>query len=181
LFFRLAGKRVLVVGAGAVGVRKARELREAGAFVHWVDPHPSAEAIELAGVDASISLDARAFSTTDLEGVWLVVSCVNDPLFQADLRALCEHRRLWLLAVDDAKSTMVAGASIVRREPFTIAISSHGELPALTRLVRTIVESALPPATWVAQARALRARWKAAKTPMNARFGELVAALINRR
>lgn len=50
-------------------------------------------------------------------------------------------------------------------------------MPALTRLVREVLESALPPAHMVERARELRRRWKRDAVPMGARFDQLFEAL----
>ena len=63
----------------------------------------------------------------------------------------------------------------MRRPPFLVAISSSGATPALTRLVREIIEQVLPGDAWIEHARALREKWIADGTPMGERFGDLVA------
>ena len=62
----------------------------------------------------------------------------------------------------------------MRRPPFLIAISSSGATPALTRLVREIIEYVLPGDEWVEHAQRLRAKWLADGTPMAERFSQLV-------
>ena len=62
----------------------------------------------------------------------------------------------------------------------TVAISSSGEAPALSRLLREVIEQALPEADWIEAARALRERWRSEATPMRSRFAELVRAFKER-
>ena len=76
----------------------------------------------------------------------------------------------------NARERAYSGA-VVRRPPFAIAISSSGAAPALTRLVRQVVESLLPSDDWIARAEHLRARWLAEGTPMQERFAQLVREL----
>ena len=65
-----------------------------------------------------------------------------------------------------------------RRPPFLVAISSSGEAPALSRLLREVIEGALPAPRWIAAARALRAEWKRDGTPMADRFPALVRKVL---
>jgi siroheme synthase (precorrin-2 oxidase/ferrochelatase) len=62
----------------------------------------------------------------------------------------------------------------------TIAVSTSGESPALARLIREVLEHALPEADWIDAARALRDRWRADGTPFESRFADLVKALRER-
>ena len=174
LFLRLEGRRVLVVGGGAVGERKARELLAAGAEVVVVATKPTPWLASEAEHDR-LALHRRAFSPRDLEGAWLVIAATNEPRVNARIARAAEKRRVFVNAVDDPERCSALFGAIVRRDPFTIAISSRGEAPALSRLLREVLSQVLPEERWVERARALRARWKSRKTPMASRFAELVA------
>jgi siroheme synthase-like protein len=176
LFLDLVGRVVLVVGAGPVAERKIADLVRAGARVRVVAPRatPGVRALARSG---AVEHRARAFRDADAEGAWLVVAATADATVQRRARAASDARRVFCLAVDDVAHASAYSAATVRRGPFTIAVSSSGEAPALARLVREVLESALPDARYVEAARALRARWKRRRTPMGARFGELVEAL----
>ena len=169
LFLRLAGKRVLVVGAGNVATKKIADLVEAGADVIVVAP---ADGNAIPGVTRV----ERAFVESDVDGAWLVFAATNDPAVQAAVTAAAEARHLFSIAIDDPPNGSAYSASVIRRAPITVAISTSGEAPALARLLREVLEQALPDATWVADARALRERWRADGTPMTSRFEELVRA-----
>ncbi len=177
LFLRLEGRRVVVVGGGEVASRKVRELLATGARVSVVASHAS-DAIETWAAAGTLELARRAFEERDLDGAWLVIAATDDREVNASVAAAAETRQVFVNAVDDPNNASAYFASIVRRPPFTIAISSGGELPALSRLVREVIESALPEQRWVEAARALRAKWKREGTPMGERFGELVRRLV---
>ena len=72
----LAGRRVLVAGAGAVGTRRARGLAAEGAHVVLVDPTPSDAARELAAAPPGgrVELLERAVRDEDVDAAWLVVA-----------------------------------------------------------------------------------------------------------
>jgi len=167
---------VLVVGAGSVGTRKVEELIAAGAGVRVVAPLASFS-VSAHAAAGKIELRARAFEPTDLDGVWLCIAATNDPLINATVAVAAEARRIFVNAVDDPPNASAFFGSILRRAPFTIAISSSGQLPGLSRLLREVLERALPEDRYIAAARALRKRWRADATPMGSRFGELLRAL----
>jgi uroporphyrin-III C-methyltransferase/precorrin-2 dehydrogenase/sirohydrochlorin ferrochelatase len=175
LFLRLEGRRAVVVGAGAVGAHKARTLAEAGAHVTLIDPAPSAEAVALVDLDR-VALRRHAFDPSDLDDAWLAIAATDDVAINAAVAEAAAARRVFCNAVDDPSNSSAYFASIVRRPPITVAISSNGEAPALSKLLREIVERILPDDDWIERARALRDRWRAEGTPMRDRFGELVRA-----
>lgn len=173
VFLKLQGRRVLVVGAGPIAERKIATLVEAGADVVVVAP-AATEAIRDRAQRGEIAWHARAFASTDADGAWLIVAATSDPSVQRAAANAAEERRLFILAVDDIANATAYSGAILRRPPFTVAISSSGETPALTRLLREILEDALPAEEWVERAKALRAAWIASGTPAASRFADLV-------
>ncbi len=179
LFLRLRGRLVVVVGAGEVAEKKIEKLIEAGARLRIVAPSIS-HAVRALGQASGSELLARPFEDADLCGAWLVIASTDDVETNRQVSNACEKLRLFCLAVDDlANASCFAGAEI-RRDPFTVAISTGGAAPALARLVREIIELALPEADWVAHATALRERWKQTATPMASRFPDLLRAFAER-
>jgi uroporphyrin-III C-methyltransferase/precorrin-2 dehydrogenase/sirohydrochlorin ferrochelatase len=177
LFVKLEGREVLVVGAGAVATRKIAELVQAGARVRVVAPEATREVRE----ERSVRWIQRSFCETDVDGAWLVVAATGDPDAQRAIAEAAERRRVFVVAVDDVANATAYGASVIRRAPLTVAISSDGEAPALARLLRELIEEILPDDEWTRRARALREKWRAERTPMGERFGELVRDFASRR
>jgi len=176
LFLRLEGRRVVVVGAGPACEPKIAQLVEAGAAVHVIAPSATERVRELVASGAA-TWDARPFAAGDLAGAWLVVSATGDPEVQRAIADEAAARRTFVVAIDDLEHGSAATGSVLRRPPFVVAISSSAEAPALTRLLREILERALPEERWVARARELRRAWKRDKTPHASRFRELVRAI----
>ena len=164
---------MLVVGAGEVAERKVGSLLGAGATVHVVAPEAT-PALEQRATAGTIDWKRRGFVDADVDGAWLVFAATDDATTQRVVSEACRARRVFCIAVDDPPNATAYSGAVVRRAPFTIAISSSGATPALTRLVRELVEQVLPGEQWVTHAQQLRARWKADGTPMADRFAELV-------
>lgn len=179
VFLRLEGRLALVVGAGSVAERKIASLVEAGARVRVVAPEAT-EAVRRLASEGTVEWLPRRYEDGDLEGVWLVVAATPDAAVQRAVGDAALGRRVFCIAVDDPPNATAYSGAVVRRAPFLIAISSSGATPALTRLVREIIEEVLPGEEWVEHAKRLRARWLAERTPMGERFSQLVAEFKRR-
>jgi siroheme synthase-like protein len=173
LFLKLAGKTVLVVGAGAVAERKIESLLEVGARVRVV-ALAATDGVQQLAREGRVDWRARGFEDDDADGVWLAFAATDDAAVQERVAQATGARRVFCVAVDDPAHGSAYSGALVRRPPFTIAVSSSGATPALTRLVREVIEHVLPGDGWVEHARRLRAKWLAEGTPMGDRFAELV-------
>jgi uroporphyrin-III C-methyltransferase / precorrin-2 dehydrogenase / sirohydrochlorin ferrochelatase len=173
LFLKVAGKAVLVVGAGAVAERKIESLLGAGAQVRVVAPEAT-DGVQRLAREGRIEWHARPFDDADADGVWLVFAATPVEEVQGRVAEATAARRVFCVAVDDPSNASAYSGSVVRRPPFTIAVSSNGATPALTRLVREVIEHVLPGPQWVEHARNLRQKWLSERTPMQDRFAELV-------
>jgi siroheme synthase-like protein len=175
IFLKLAGRRVLVVGGGAVADAKTVPLLEAGAVVTVVAP----EVCEPLSA-RPVRIHRRAFRPSDLDDVWLVVAAAPR-LVNREVAQLAEFRRLFVNAVDDPAHASAYAASILRRSGVTVAISTNGHAPALSRLMREGLEELLPDdlESWMTHARTLRQSWKESGVPMDERR-HLLRAAINR-
>jgi siroheme synthase-like protein len=180
LFVKLEGRRVLVVGAGAVGERKIVSLLDARARVHVVSLEATARVQQLANTGA-LDWSARAFEDQDADGAYLIVAATSVAKVQAQVAAAAQTRRTFVVAIDDPTNASAYSGAVIRRAPFTIAISSSGATPALTRLLREIIEQVLPGDSWVEHAKLLRAKWIASGTPTGERFADLVRDLAARK
>ena len=128
----LSGRRCLVVGAGAVGARKARTLAEAGAQVTVIAPEGPSEADGLAGVRRR----AQAYRPEHLEGFFLVVAATDDRKLN---RAVCrdaEARGLLACDASSAARTRLAFGAAHYAEGLTIAVFTDGRDPERARRVR---------------------------------------------
>jgi len=179
VFLDLKDKVVLVVGAGVVAARKLEELAALGARLRVVAPRVEPE-IEARAAAGELTLERRTFEERDVDGAWFVLASTDDAEAQRRVADACTNARIFCIAVDDPPNASAYGGGVLRRGPVTISISTSGEAPALARLLREVLEQVLPDEGFVDAARALREKWKADKTPMASRFGELVQAFKER-
>jgi len=172
-FLKLAGRRVLVVGGGPVAAAKLAQLAGTGADLLVVAPEVRPE-IEATGA----RVERRPFRPEDLDGAWFAVAAAPPEVNRA-VAAEAERRRIFVNAVDDPSAASSYAGGVVRRGPVTVALSTGGRAPALAGLLREGIEALLPEQVeaWTEQAESLRARWRAAKVPMEARRPLLLEAL----
>jgi uroporphyrin-III C-methyltransferase/precorrin-2 dehydrogenase/sirohydrochlorin ferrochelatase len=176
LFLNLTGRSVVLVGGGRVAAGKLQQLLAAGAQVRVVSPEICAS---IAAADPSrVQLFERTFEASDLDGAWLVVAAAT-PAVNREVAAAAESRRLFVNAVDDPANASAFLSGVVRRDGVTIAISTSGEAPALTALVREGLDAVLPDdlAAWREVARATRLVWRRDGVPMEQRKPHLLRAI----
>jgi siroheme synthase-like protein len=174
-FLKLAGKRVLVVGAGPVAASKIEALVAAGAIVRVVAPE-----VVAAIASAPVEIVRRPFEPSDLDDAWYVVAAAPPEVNRA-VAAAATERRVFVNAVDDPANASVYLGAVVRRQGVTLAISTEGYAPAVAGLLREGIEALLPDdlEDWLSVAQTERARWKREGVPMESRRSELLVA-INR-
>ena len=126
----LAGRRVVVVGAGAVGARKAHQLVEGGADVTVVSPQV------LAPPPAGTALVAREFRDEDLDDAVLVVSATGRPDVDDAVVAAARARNVLTNVVDDPRRSSFHFAAVHRDGEVVVAVSTEGASPALSAWVR---------------------------------------------
>ncbi len=179
VFLKLVGRRVLVVGAGAVAAAKIRPLLDAGAAVKVVAPEVTDEVATLAAErGGDLTIVRRAFQPGDVDGAWYVVAAAP-PEVNREVTRAADARCLFVNAVDDLESATAYAGAIVQKAGVTIALSTDGEAPALAGLMREALEVMLPEEldTWMERAREARRDWLARKVPMAERRPLLLEAL----
>jgi uroporphyrin-III C-methyltransferase / precorrin-2 dehydrogenase / sirohydrochlorin ferrochelatase len=104
LGLRLGGRRVVVVGGGAVATRRIPALLDAGADVVLVSPTVTASLEDLAAA-GRIRWEPRRYADGDCAGAWLVCACTDDPAVNAAVAAAAEQQRTWYVRADDAQAS----------------------------------------------------------------------------
>ena len=137
LHLDLRDKRVLVVGAGPVGVRRAHLLAAAGARVEVVALESAAE---LARLLPGLTVHSRSYQDTDVDGAWLVVAAtgvVDDAIAMA-----CEAGRIWCVRSDDASQSAAWVPAVAQVEDVVVSVTA-GRDPRRAVLLREALVLAL--------------------------------------
>ncbi|MGY0004327.1 uroporphyrinogen-III C-methyltransferase [Micromonospora sp. I033] len=141
LGLRLAGRRVVVVGGGAVATRRVPALLDAGADILLVAPEltPALRA----HVDAGrLRWEPRRFAPDDLDGAWLVQVAVDDRLAAAAVSAAAAERRIFCVRADDRAAATAWTPAVTRHGPVTVAVLGGGD-PRRAMSVRDAVRELL--------------------------------------
>lgn len=149
----LEGRRCLVVGAGPVGIEKARGLLECAAAVTVVAPEADAE---LASLPARWL--ARRYEAADLDGCALVVAATSDDAVNRQVFADAWARSLPCNVADVPELCTFILPAVHRQGPITVAVSTGGASPALAQRIRDDVAASIGPqhAELAVRLRALR-------------------------
>jgi siroheme synthase-like protein len=140
----VAGRRVVVVGAGRVALRKIEALLEAGAQVEVVATTLSADVAALEA-DGRVQVATRPFAPGDLDGAWLAVTATDDPVVNAEVFAAAEARRMFCNSADDPANCSFTLLSVVRQADIVVAMGTGGRSPALATWLKEHVQSEMGP------------------------------------
>ncbi|MFG1676922.1 uroporphyrinogen-III C-methyltransferase [Micromonospora sp. NPDC049282] len=141
LGLRLAGRRVVVVGGGAVATRRVPALLDAGADVLLVSPEltPALRAHADAG---RLRWEPRRFVAGDLDGAWLAQVAVDDRAAAAAVSAAAAERRIFCVRADDRVAASAWTPAVTRHGPVTVAVLGGGD-PHRAMAVRDAVRTLL--------------------------------------
>jgi uroporphyrin-III C-methyltransferase/precorrin-2 dehydrogenase/sirohydrochlorin ferrochelatase len=138
---RLLGRPVLVVGGGPVAARRAKGLLDAGARVTVVAPIASAALRELA--DAGLlAWEPRAYSSSDVDGVWFVQTATGDSAVDAQVSADAEAQRIWCVNASDHEASAAWTPAVAVVDDVKIAVNAGGD-PRRAMALRDAVATAL--------------------------------------
>jgi len=142
IFLDVAGKRAVVIGGGAVAARKAATLSSAGALVLVISPelHPD---LALMVKNGAVAHESRRYQPGDLAGAAVAVAATDNP--ETNIKAASEARASGVpvncVRPPDAGDFIVP--SSIKRGDLTVAISTGGGCPALSKRIRKDLESIL--------------------------------------
>jgi uroporphyrin-III C-methyltransferase / precorrin-2 dehydrogenase / sirohydrochlorin ferrochelatase len=122
LFFDLAGRRVVVVGVGAMAHRRAELARSAGAAVFQLE----------------------AVSAADLKGAAAVFVATGDLDRDSDARRAAKQAGVPVNVADRPALSDFILPAIIDRDEVVVAVSTGGASPSLATLLRARIEALLP-------------------------------------
>ncbi|MGH3981640.1 MAG: uroporphyrinogen-III C-methyltransferase [Pseudonocardiaceae bacterium] len=137
----LAGRLVVVVGAGTVAQRRLPRLIAAGADVLLVAPEatPAVESMARAG---ELRWAVRNYADGDLDGAWYALACSSAPAVNAAVAAEAQRRRVFCVRADDSTGGSAVTAATGEHEGLLVGVLA-GRRPRRSAAVRDALIEAL--------------------------------------
>jgi len=147
LLLDLTTIHALVVGAGAVGMRKIQSLLDGGppARITIVDPAPPCPQLCHWATTYPLDIRQRPFEATDIHAVQLVFACTPSPEVNRSIARCCQEAGILCNCAQHPEDGSFAVPATLRRGDFLLCISTGGASPALARRVRQQLEAQFGP------------------------------------
>lgn len=148
LFVSLAGKRILIAGAGQVAARRAKVLISFGAKLSVTAPECSEEMAELLkekGRDV-LCYEKRVFTEEDLRDADLVLAATDDTALNHHIAKLCREKKIPVNNASDQRDCDFFFPAIVQAKGLTVGVSSggrdHGKVAGICEELRAFFGTA---------------------------------------
>jgi len=142
--YKIKGKRVVVIGAGQVALRKVKDLTQAGARVVVIAPDIHHELEEFALSNPTITIIKREYQKGDCAGAALVFSATNNTQVNRTVFDEASALNIPINAVDDPDNSSFYVPSFFTRGSLLVAVSTGGASPAMAAKVRRLIEQSIP-------------------------------------
>lgn len=142
VFLAVAGRRVIVSGAGETAVAKLRLLlkTEARIVVFGTDAH---EDVVRWAADGRLTLVERAIEMGDALCAAMLYAANDDPAEDARAMEIGRAAAAPSNIVDNLEDSQFITPAIVDRDPVTVAIGTEGAAPVLARRIKSATEERL--------------------------------------
>lgn len=138
LYMNLSEKRVLVVGLGEVGLRRARKLREHGAKVTAIDR----DSAEIEGVEV-LRRELGSENIPDLEDFFLVVAATDDEELNSAIAEEARDEGVLVNLAGDFKGGDLVFPAVTEVRGDKVSFTTLGEDPSLAKTIRELIEDEL--------------------------------------
>ncbi len=181
IFLKLAGKKCVIVGGGAIGQGKAVGLLHSGARVIVIAPRVRPTIREFAAT-GTLTWKKGTFHPSDLRGAFLAVAATDSAVQNREISRHCQRLGVLCNAVDDPEHCDFFYPAVVRRGALQIAISTDGRSPALAKRLRAELEQQFGPeyAAWVEEVGEQRRKIMSKKLSA-ARRTKLLERIVDRK
>ena len=142
LFFRVKGKLVLVSGDTELAQRKVELLLRAECRVVWHGV--STERFEPFEMNSQMLVKTTSLTANEGQTFILAVAANEDSELDHQVLDFAHRLNLPLNVANQPEQSDFVFPSIIDRSPVIAAVSSSGQFPILTRLLRSRVEASIP-------------------------------------
>ncbi len=135
-FIDLRNKSAVVIGGGSVAERKVRSLVEAGANVRVISPEVTAGLARLRD-RGMLKHSKRKYIKGDFKKAFIVIAGTSSPLVN---KKIADEASCLVNVIDLPSEGNFIVPSLVRQGALTIAISTEGASPAISKTIRKEIE-----------------------------------------
>ena len=139
IFLNVRGRKCVVVGGGAVALRKTEALLKHGAQVEVISPVLCSRLNQLVEKKA-ICWRQKDYQVGDLDGALLAVAATDDIETNERVAKGAKQEKILVNVADNLQSSGFIIPSYFNRGDITIAVSTSGKSPALARKLRSQLE-----------------------------------------
>ena len=132
LFTNIAGKLVVVAGAGKIARRRIETLMKFNCRIRVIAAEALPEVHALAG-DPRVDLRIRSFEASDLEGADYVLAATNDIALNHEIYNLCRKGSIPVNVADDKEKSDFYFPGVIRKSGVTVGVTAEGRNHALAK------------------------------------------------
>lgn len=144
IFLDIKNRPCLVVGGGAVGLRKARMLLKCGAKVTVIAPEAERKLQDLAAA-GTIEWQKKPYQSADLAGIFMVIGATDDEPLNLQIKQDADRAGILCNIADRPEACHFILPAVVERGALVIAISTSGKSPAFAKRIRKDLETLFGP------------------------------------
>ncbi len=141
---KVAGRRCVVIGGGAIAARKAASLLDAGAHVSVISPE-LCPILEERAARSEISAERRAFQPGDLDGALVAIAATNNRAVNEAIAAEARAKGVLLNVVDVPDLCDFFVPASIHHGDLEVTVSTGGAFPALAKRMRMALERQFGP------------------------------------
>lgn len=135
--------KTLVVGGGEVALRKIEMLLDYESDISVIAPE-AVDKVEYFADKGEIKLERRAYQSPEASNYGVVISAADDRDVNKAVHDDCVAASVPVNVVDDPQLCTFIVPATIRRDKFSVAVSTDGAAPYLARFVRALLEGAFP-------------------------------------
>nr|WP_170306020.1 uroporphyrinogen-III C-methyltransferase [Mycolicibacter kumamotonensis] len=150
---RLAGRKVVVVGAGSVAQRRLPLLVDSGARVTVIAPAATPAVEALGSRKPGITLVSRAYRDGDLADAWYAIAATDDPDVNAAIVAEADRRQIFCVRADLAVEGSAVTPATFGYAGLSVGVLAGGE-HSRSAAIRSAIREALQDGTITLEAEA---------------------------
>jgi precorrin-2 dehydrogenase/sirohydrochlorin ferrochelatase len=144
LFVDCSGRRIVIFGGGEVAARKAAYFSgKADVTVVSRSFVPAFDGLEVKRVELELTAVTGRQLASILSGAFLAIGAISDPAINNRIGKACRAIGILFNNADGEPGDVILPA-VTGGENYTIAISTRGASPAISRFIREHIEEDLP-------------------------------------